>query len=95
MNADELEAAAKEARRRADVAKHKPMPLEELDYYGETELRVACHKQIDLINLATDLQNAYCDTLQHLKNSIRLLRAEALYWRQMYDDEINKGTSPT
>lgn len=82
MNAERLEAEAKEARRRADVAKHKPLSLETLDAYGEEEMRHSGKSQINLLELACQLQNAYGTELSTLWSVIRMLRSEALYWRQ-------------
>ena len=87
MEATDLEMAAREARRRADIAKHNPLPLDVLDQYGDEASRQTCLAQPDLMRLALELQNAYCKELSRLWKVISTLRAEALYWRQKYHDE--------
>jgi hypothetical protein len=91
MDAEELERAARKARRMADIAKHTPLPVEALDQYGEDIRRQTGHAQIHLMELATELQNAYAAELQALWKVIRVLRSEALYWRTMYDAERAKA----
>lgn len=95
MTAEALEIAAKEARRRADIAKHVPLSLDILDNYGDEQSRRSCEKQIDLMNLAGQLQNAYAAELQNLWAAIKTLRAEALYWRQKYHDANPANAAPT
>ena len=84
---EELEAAAKMARRKADIAKHKPLSLEQLDAFGEDACRKSCHAQIDLMQLASGLQNAYAAELRSLWDVIKTLRAEAMYWREKYEEQ--------
>jgi hypothetical protein len=88
MTAEDLEAAAKDARRRADIAKHTPLALDELDSFGDDVNQKTCYAQIDLMKLAFELQSAYAAELTALWKIIRTLRAEALYWRQKYTDEV-------
>lgn len=90
-DADELERQAKEARRRADIAKHRPLPIEDLDRYGEDQCRDSSHAQIDLMRLASELQNAYAAELERLWHVIKTLRAEALYWRQRCEQHGGPG----
>lgn len=93
MDASALEAIAKEARRKADIAKHKPLSLETLDAYGDEQNRSICESQVDLFKLALQVQNAYVTELSSLWSVIRMLRAEALYWRQKcLDAEVISGT---
>lgn len=82
MTPEALEAAAKDARRRADIAKHKPLSLESLDKYGDEISRETSFASVSLMQLALDLQNAYGKELQKLWATIKTLRDEALYWRQ-------------
>lgn len=91
MDSEALEKMAKEARRRADIAKHKPIPIDQLDSYGDSENSRSCHAQIDLMKLACELQNAYAEELSALWKVIKTLRAEALYWRQKYNELENPG----
>lgn len=81
----ELERKAKEARRMADIAKHVPIPEDELEEYGDEASEKVCHGQIDLMKLACDLQNAYVRELSHQWEVIVKLRGEALYWKQKYE----------
>ena len=87
MNADVLETAAKKARRMADIAKHKPIPLEQLDSYGQAESERTCYAQIDLMKLSCELQNAYSKQITSLWEIIKTLRSEALYWRQKFEEQ--------
>ncbi len=90
---EDLEVMAKEARRRADIAKHKPLSMETLDHYGDDVSRETCHAQINLMQLSCELQNAYAKELSALWSVIRTLRAEALYWRQKFKDLEKLGSS--
>ena len=84
MTPEEYETAAKVARRKADVAKHRP--LEDLDTFGDAQSLRSGDAQIDLMKLAIELQTAYAAELQHLWKVVATLRAEAMYWRQKYDE---------
>lgn len=81
MDQRKLEAEAKQARRRADIAKHTPISLDTLDAYGEEEMRLSGRAQINLLNLACELQNAYAREISALWSVVRMLRADAMYWR--------------
>ncbi len=82
MNPDELEKAAKKARRLADIAKHTPIPESELDAFGDDISQRTCAAQVDLMGLACTLQNAYAAEMNALWSTIRRLRCGAMYWRE-------------
>ncbi len=79
--------AAKQARRLADIAKHKPIPLDELDAYGDDCVHTAIKSQVRLFELGLDLQNAYADLLGPMRDAIKRLRNEALYWRERFNEQ--------
>lgn len=83
MDTNELEETAVEARRQADIAKHTPLSLEEMDKIGDGEhMLPVVNGQVDLFKLAFECQNSYTTQLRRLWKVIEVLRCEALYWRQ-------------
>ena len=84
MDAVKLEEDAKAARRLADISKHTPLSMDELDKYGQDACKQSGHAQVKLFELGLDLQNAYAKELTPLWNTIKTLRMEALYWRHKF-----------
>lgn len=91
MNADALEREAVTARRVADVAKHIPMTEDDYARIEATQL-AACEAAAPLCRRAIDLSNDYANALVPMGNTIKRLRAEALYWKQKYELTQSKNT---
>jgi hypothetical protein len=86
VNADELELKAKEARRMADIAKHEPIPPDQLEMFGDKDESVAFYEsQTVCFKMLVDCHTKYMVEIQKAWEVVRRLRIEALYWRQKYE----------
>ncbi len=82
---NELKRQAKEANRKVEIGSHIPLTDEDWLEYGR-KLKEACSPKKEMLDSLADLHRTYVAGLVTLANWNATFRAEALYWKQKYDD---------
>lgn len=87
MEPKELEKRALEARRMADIAKHVPIPPDQIEMFGDADEKKTFYEfQIPAMQQMLSQHSAYMAEVTSAWKIIRRLRMEALYWRQKFDN---------
>jgi multidrug resistance efflux pump len=93
----DYDSIAKEACRMAEIAKHVPIPDDQLEIYGDDDEKKAYEEQRSKLQKSIDLHSEHFEQTRAAWAIIRELRAEALYWRQKFNEaqaELTKGSKP-